>query len=366
MTQPAPVRPPDLAGAKGKAWLLAEDAGHASLRRFLVYAPDAHPCWSYYLVGVCHLRDAPGLPKAEKSYPEAAFELRIDSLADPAPLPDQAIGWTLLLPPDLVHQFHGPTDDGAAEVCSWAVSAIVTGRLSLATPVGWYEALRTTVSALAPPASPIRPFFLPAREGWSLGPTPVDAGVPLVATALHVLKEGGESWALLWAPPSWEGRTSVEAIAIESPFPTEAEPDALDFDALGFRVLELPQAEAGYVLPVAFFELDPVDPIELGPILSEGDLRRVVVAVCDELQRRPASSPAPAERDEFDMLSAADVQRVAVAVCDELDRRSTGRAPASVPDWLFERMAELPPDLRARLDPQFAAQLAAADGTGSP
>lgn len=121
----------------------------ACIAAWLVDRPGAHPWWHHYLVSVVHLRDVPGVPPAKKSYPEAAYEFQIVSIDPercPSPQPD-ANGYPMLLPPDVIYQFHGVTEEDAVRICELAITAISKGLLSPDSDFAsaWKESLSKTV-----------------------------------------------------------------------------------------------------------------------------------------------------------------------------------------------------------------------------
>lgn len=131
------MRDPDLTGL-ARAWKLnlqpARRDQEATLEAWLVHG-GFHPCWTYWMVYVIHLREIPGVPPAAKRYPEAQYEFAIWSLESPPgcdvrPDPDDQETWRPLVPPDVVYQFHGADDDQARRLAELAVSAIVEGRAS--------------------------------------------------------------------------------------------------------------------------------------------------------------------------------------------------------------------------------------------
>jgi hypothetical protein len=144
------LRKPDRSGI-ARAWKIEQSpelrATHerefgfpdAGLSTWIVNGPY-HPLWSWWHVGVIHLRDMPSAPPAQKQYPEAEYEFAIYSLN-----PDGRNGGTpdidkleagdaeggmpgFLSPPDVQFHFHGVTDEQAAKICDLAVEQIVAGR----------------------------------------------------------------------------------------------------------------------------------------------------------------------------------------------------------------------------------------------
>lgn len=117
-----------------------EEWGHdqAGIASWMIQGPY-HPFWSWWLVGVVHLRDIPGTPAAKRHYPEAEYEFTIWSIKSPPSgeitpdieklrAGDLTARDTILHPCDVVFQFHGVTDEQAAEICEVAVNAIVAGQ----------------------------------------------------------------------------------------------------------------------------------------------------------------------------------------------------------------------------------------------
>lgn len=159
------MREPDLQGAAARAWRLRRTpearAAHeasfgypdASLADWIVNGPY-HPFWSWWYVGLVHLREVPGAPPASKRYPEAEYEILCLSL-NPKPedgrpdVPDidkveagDAVGGLpgFLSPPDWVVQFHGVSDEQAIEVGEHVANAIVQGRSCDSDFRSWWEA----------------------------------------------------------------------------------------------------------------------------------------------------------------------------------------------------------------------------------
>lgn len=136
------MRPSTISGIAGRAWKIEVDplkikqVDHtACLSMWLLNVPGAHILWSYWAMGLVHLRDIPGQTKPpHKTYPEAGFELfiySIDPQKCPQPDPDRADeGYPMLMPLDLQYQFHGVTDEVAEEITDLAAKYIMAGQLS--------------------------------------------------------------------------------------------------------------------------------------------------------------------------------------------------------------------------------------------
>lgn len=89
----------------------------ACLRCVLLFRPDAHPVWNTYQVGLVHLRPLADWPPAQLLFPDATHEIQILAL-DPAhtPNPDDPSTLHRLLPPNLIHQLRGRTDENALKL----------------------------------------------------------------------------------------------------------------------------------------------------------------------------------------------------------------------------------------------------------
>lgn len=132
------MREPDKVGPYGRAWLLkrqeeASLAQTACLASWLVNRREAHLLWQWWLVSVVHLRDIPGVPSANKRYPEAEYEFLIYAINPefcPDPVPDDPAGYPHLIPFDVIEQFHGITDQDVTRLCEGAVYAILAGQVS--------------------------------------------------------------------------------------------------------------------------------------------------------------------------------------------------------------------------------------------
>ena len=124
-------------GAHRQSWGYAD----SSLADWIVHGPY-HPLWSWWYVGVVHLRDIPGAPPPHKQYTEAEYEIMCLSL-NPNPHDNRPSTPDLvqieagdihgglpgfLTPPDWVVQFDGVTDEQAVKVGDAAMRAISRGQ----------------------------------------------------------------------------------------------------------------------------------------------------------------------------------------------------------------------------------------------
>ena len=155
--------PPTFEGPAGRAWEVTRptqspEAWTGNIIQFQVNRPGAHPFWSWWVLSVVHLRDIPNVRPAHKNYPEAEYELLIVALDPekpmPEPTPDQetpGVTYAFLTPVDVAYQFHGLTDDQAAELGRMAARTIVNGHLSPDQDYrqAWRATLAGTVEHLA-------------------------------------------------------------------------------------------------------------------------------------------------------------------------------------------------------------------------
>lgn len=141
MTQPDELGPPDAQGPAGQAWwrprdprLIATDIG-----AWLLYCPEAHPFWRFWLLSGCSLREFPGVPPATITVPGATHEVAIWSI-DPNHRIDIELfrlgTWRggkprpLLQPPDLVHQLTLGPDELAEMLLELMVRMMMAGEMS--------------------------------------------------------------------------------------------------------------------------------------------------------------------------------------------------------------------------------------------
>lgn len=114
------------------AWRLPPqpDKAPASLGAWVVHCPRAHAFWSFWTVQLVHLRPLEGAPPPSLQYPGAGYELLTIAL-DPELDPDVNGGpLRCLTPVDVCEQFHGCTDEEAAQLLDLFIRSIVDGHLS--------------------------------------------------------------------------------------------------------------------------------------------------------------------------------------------------------------------------------------------
>lgn len=132
--------PPTFEGAAGKVWTFAppppdDDPRHATTigDAYLIFAPGAHPLWSWHVLMGVALREVPGVSPPVLQYPDAEYEVMVWALDPGHPAPDPRHwplpGLQLLQPADAVVQFDGTGDDGAAELLKLCAEACAVGIL---------------------------------------------------------------------------------------------------------------------------------------------------------------------------------------------------------------------------------------------
>jgi len=132
------MRKPNFEGNGGRAWRMnikpTTKAHEASLVMWLIEGPH-HPLWRWHALTAIHLRDLPGVRPAQKSYPQAEYEIGIHSVDPECEVDVDSIeaGTSMLKflrPPDLIHQFHGVTDNEVIQITVRIISLIVAGEAS--------------------------------------------------------------------------------------------------------------------------------------------------------------------------------------------------------------------------------------------
>lgn len=138
---------PTYSGPSGKAWkceyeqpavMSVEDriSFELTLRQYILYAPSAHPFWSWYFLGGISLRDPPGSEPSKKHFEGATHELLVMSLDPdrPAPRPNGKFGkqgqLAPLSPPDHVIQTMFVNDEQFGEIVDLFAKAVANGLLS--------------------------------------------------------------------------------------------------------------------------------------------------------------------------------------------------------------------------------------------
>jgi len=118
----------------GKAWLSyappTRPEQEATVRAYIVHAPQGNQFWPWYLIASIHLREIEGTESPHKRFPEASHEFMIAAVNpdDYGKLhPGGLSEVSFLTPIDLVHQVGDLDDDQAAKICDSIVRAIVVG-----------------------------------------------------------------------------------------------------------------------------------------------------------------------------------------------------------------------------------------------
>jgi hypothetical protein len=140
--------PPTLVDAHGEAWQIdvarsralagENEESDSTVALWIVYAPWAHPFWSYYFIGAIHLRPIPKLPPAKINLPGATHEVIVFALSpDFVPDPVDSKKNRRLSPVNFVGQWIVPDrpnpvdlDRGAREKIDGVVLEIIRGKLS--------------------------------------------------------------------------------------------------------------------------------------------------------------------------------------------------------------------------------------------
>jgi len=133
------VKEPDIINGRRMAWnlrsvdaMVRKGEYRACLGAWLVHWPGGHPCWSYWLLSVVHLRPIAGQSQEPAlHFPDAAYEfsiLSVDPILNPY-LPDESEGggYFTLVPPDLICQVaaNGFDDAHAEKVgLEWVVDLV--------------------------------------------------------------------------------------------------------------------------------------------------------------------------------------------------------------------------------------------------
>lgn len=130
-------------GPFAKAWLLdlssvPRNADTSDIASWLLFAPQAHPLWSYHLMGAIHLRDNPGQSRPpHKDFPEASHEIMVVAVNPDTTFktPEEFVelmvrgeNW-MLMPPDVTAQFTGATDSQVELLLSLLARGVSDGLL---------------------------------------------------------------------------------------------------------------------------------------------------------------------------------------------------------------------------------------------
>lgn len=111
------------------------DGDHPTIAAYVVFAPLAHPWWSWHTMSIVHLRPWPGdpvKPDADLRDPTMTHEvmvLAIDPQHQDKLALDDADTWKFLLPPDVVVQVSLPDDAAAGKMMELVARAVADGML---------------------------------------------------------------------------------------------------------------------------------------------------------------------------------------------------------------------------------------------
>jgi hypothetical protein len=132
------MRDPVYEGVNGRAYegTLPPDRPpvDTTVESWIIHAPRIHPWWTWYALHVVSLSDVPGVPAANKHFPDASHEIMLLALQSPpandnVPDPEDFHTWKPYMPPNAVVQVKSMTDAQAAEVCKLAARGLVDGAL---------------------------------------------------------------------------------------------------------------------------------------------------------------------------------------------------------------------------------------------
>lgn len=161
------MREADILGKGGKAWKnvsVPSPRWPATLTHWLVNAPGRHAFWEYWTVSAVHLRPYEGGRAAVLKYPKAEHELLVMALEPGKELNPDGDDFPYMFPPDLVFQFDGLGDEGAAKLVEGYVRQIVEGGLTPDSDARnwWQRTLQNVASQMKRNKSRI--IWLPASE----------------------------------------------------------------------------------------------------------------------------------------------------------------------------------------------------------
>lgn len=106
------TEPATYEGQGGRAWQAPETDSLCALGGFLLYAPKAHPLWSWHTLSLISLADFPGYRPAKRFDPCMTHELLVEAI-DPKREPTTVAGpHTVMRPPDVLLQFSTPPRGG--------------------------------------------------------------------------------------------------------------------------------------------------------------------------------------------------------------------------------------------------------------
>lgn len=128
MIYPIEKKPVDEFG-NNNIWEI-EELHHTCLRAVLLRFPEAHPMWHDYLISIVHLRQVDDLPAPALSNELSSHEISCFALNPEFNNQPLVNGFQILVPPNLIFQFEGLTDEQAKEAFRLYLSALSNGRIS--------------------------------------------------------------------------------------------------------------------------------------------------------------------------------------------------------------------------------------------
>lgn len=102
----------------------------ALLRIVVLHRPDAHPIWSTYALFIVHLRGEVNDEAPHLEFPDSSHELMCVALDPSKPVKISPIEIHPLIPPNIIHQFRGLTDEQALLVFSSFVRQLADRSMS--------------------------------------------------------------------------------------------------------------------------------------------------------------------------------------------------------------------------------------------
>lgn len=123
------MRDADLVGPAAWLWECVVDNGDpapSALATYLIFAPGAHPLWSWHLMSIIHLRPTEKHGEAHIQFPGATHEVLVIALKLD---PDDFRTWRPLMPSDVCHQVMLPSDEEAVLFVAQIARAVSEGML---------------------------------------------------------------------------------------------------------------------------------------------------------------------------------------------------------------------------------------------
>ena len=122
--------PPDLNASHGQAWKLERDDASAVVSSYIVFAPWAHPLWSFYVVSMITLSDKPGVEPAILNEPGMTHEICVMAVDPTWQMTTKKELPRYLLPINFAAQMKYDSDEDADTRLELAVQEIIEGKLN--------------------------------------------------------------------------------------------------------------------------------------------------------------------------------------------------------------------------------------------